>query len=294
MPPPSRQWSAQVVDAEIGPLRLTGKLSEPDGAAALVIVVHGLAGCCDSPYVVEAALRLWESGIASLRLNLRGADRLGEDIYHGGLTADLVAAFSCPEVAAYEKTAVMGFSLGGHVAIRYVVDHPAPELRAAVAICPPLDLAAAAETIDAGDRWLYRRYLLARLVDIYSRVAARRKVAKSVAEVKQARTFVAFDGLVIAPRYGFADAWDYYRTVSVGPDLHRLSIPTLIVAAKGDPMVPAESLMVPMRQAPSQLECHWSKQGGHLAFPSDLDLGMSAPPGLYPQVLGWLGERLAV
>jgi len=283
-----------VEDPRLGTVLLTGALSEPPAARALVIVVHGLGGSSDSPYVVEAADHLVGSGLACLRLNLRGADRSGEDIYHAGLTADLKAAFASPEVACYEKTALLGFSLGGHVALRFALDHPLARLQAVVAICPPVDLAATARTIDSGTKWIYRRYLLGRLAEIYAAVASRRRLARSVSEVRRARTFVDFDNLVIAPRHGFEDAWDYYRTVSVGPDLAKLRTPTLLLAAETDPMIPAASLRSYLRDGPDCLECYWSERGGHLGFPADLDLGAAAEPGLYPQILGWLEARLAL
>jgi predicted alpha/beta-fold hydrolase len=292
--PVSRPWIGSLIDPDLGSIQLTGELSEPAGAEALVVVVHGLAGCSTSPYVVQAATRLVESGFACLRLNLRGADRTGEDIYHAGLTADLAATFASQEVAAFDRTALLGFSLGGHVALRSTVENPPAGLGATVAICPPLDLAAAATTIDSPSRWMYRRYLLARLREIYAEVAQRRQLASSVAEIGQARTFVEFDSLVIAPRYGFVDAWDYYRSVSVGPHLARLETPTLVVAVEGDPMVPAESLRAPLRHASDALLSFWSKPGGHLSLPRNLDLGLAAEAGLYPQILGWLRMQLAV
>jgi len=90
------------------------------------------------------------------------------------------------------------------------------------------------------------------------------------------------------------DAWDYYRTVSVGRDLARLETPALVLAAERDPMIPAKSLAGPLREASEYLRFHWSKRGGHLAFPRDLDLGMGAELGLYPQVVGWLHQQLEV
>lgn len=294
VPKGSRRWSTVLDDPDLGAVRLTGLLSEPPEAKALVLLVHGLGGSSDSPYVVGAAARLVESGFACLALNLRGADRTGEDIYHAGLTADLAAALVSPEVAAYEKTAVVGFSLGGHVTLRLAIDGPPAQLHAAVAICPPVDLAATATTIDSRSGWLYRRYLLARLLEIYAEVADRRQLARSVAEVRQARTFVEFDSLVIAPRYGFVDAWDYYRSVSVAPDLVRLETPTLLLATEDDPMVPAASLRIPVRRSSASLSCQVSVRGGHLSFPRDLDLGVPTDLGLYPQVIGWLRTRLEV
>ena len=104
----------------------------------------------------------------------------------------------------------------------------------------------------------------------------------------------AFDSLVIAPRHGFVDAWDYYRRVSVGPHLAGLEIPALLVAARDDPMVPAASLESLLRRQSASLRCHWSSRGGHLSFPSNLDLGVEAGPGLYSQILGWLRMELEV
>jgi len=294
VPGSARRWSTVLDDPDLGAVRLTGLLSEPPEAKALVVLVHGLGGSSDSPYVVAAVARLVKSGFACLALNLRGADRTGEDIYHAGLTADLAAAFVSPEVVAYDKKAVLGFSLGGHVTLRFAIDDPPARLRAAVAICPPVDLAATATTIDSRSGWLYRRYLLARLLEIYTEVADRRQLAGSVADVREARTFVEFDSLVIAPRYGFVDAWDYYRRVSVGPDLTQLETPVLLLATEDDPMVPAESLKIPVRRSSASLSCHLSARGGHLSFPKDLDLGISTELGLYPQVIGWLRAQLEV
>lgn len=289
--PSSRPWTTTLEDPILGEVRLSGLLSMPRGSQTLVVVVHGLGGSAESPYVVEAAACLVESGLACLRLNLRGADRRGEDIYHAGLTSDLEAALASPEVVGFRSVAVLGFSLGGHVTLRFAVQSERPELQAVVAICPPLDLAAAARTIDGATQWPYRRYLLGQLLVIYSAVAARRPVAVPLEQVRLARTFVDFDGLVIARRFGFRDAWDYYGRVSVGPHLDGLRTPTLLVASTADPMVPAASLRPYLEPRPSCLEVCWVSNGGHLGFPGDLDLGFGGGHGIPEQVVGWLASR---
>lgn len=292
--PPSRAWSTQLEDPDLGSIRLTGRLSGPRAADAVVVLVHGLGGSCESPYVLEATSQLHLRGFACLRLSLRGADRTGEDIFHAGLTADLCAALRSPEVAGVAKRALLGFSLGGHVALRQALDRPRESVDAVVAICPPVDLAAAAERIDAGPQWVYRRYLLRRLVEIYEEVARRRPMGVSVEQARQARNLVQFDCRVIAPRFGFADAWDYYRKVSVGPALAAMRVPTLVVAARQDPLVPAASLERYTTPASDALEVCWSERGGHLAFPRDLDLHSAGRRGLYPQVSTWLERQLDV
>src|SRR4051794_30082524 len=58
------------------------------------LLVHGLAGCARSPYVVRVAARLTGIGVRVVRMNLRGAGSgfgLARGIYHSGRTEDLRA-----------------------------------------------------------------------------------------------------------------------------------------------------------------------------------------------------------
>jgi predicted alpha/beta-fold hydrolase len=290
-PSPARAWATTIDDPAAGPVRLTGALTEPPGASAVIVVIHGLGGSADSLYVCAAARAAAAAGLACLRLNLRGADRRGEDVYHAGLIADPAAALESPEIAAYDSAALLGFSLGGHVALRCAALAPPPHLRAVAAICPPLDLAAAARSIDRPILWPYRRYLLRQLVEIYRATRHRwPRSATMVRRVERARTFVEFDSLVIAPRFGFEDAWDYYARMSVGRHLTELRIPGLVVAARCDPMIPAISIEPWLGGGSAQLESRWIARGGHLGFPPGADLELGRGGGPYPQIVSWLAD----
>ena len=292
LPPPGRRWRGSLHDRRLGEVELSGALSVPPGARHLLLLVHGLGGSAESPYLVKAARAAHEVGLASLRLNLRGSDRRGDDYYHAGLTEDLAAALASPDLAPFAAIALVGFSLGGHLALRYLTGQVEERVVAAAAVCAPLDLARGADEIDRPGRWLYRRYLLNHLFEIYERVAARREVPAPLARVRRARGLREFDGLVIAPRFGFADADDYYRRASVGPHLARLARPALLVLARHDPMVPAASVDSWLAARPPALTVRWSERGGHVGFPADLDLGLGGPPGLLAQLLAWLRPRL--
>ncbi len=85
-------------------------------------------------------------------------------------------------------------------------------------------------------------------------------------------------------------AADYYARMSVGPRLRELKIPSLLVAAAHDPMVPWHTLR-PWVEAASpspRLTVKRVKEGGHVGFPTRLHLDQDAPPGLESQVVGWL------
>lgn len=284
----SVDWSTVQVEPAGRAVRLTGSLHQPPGATELVLLVHGLGGSVESHYVVKAARAAEVAGMASLRLNLRGADGLGEDFYHAGLTADLRAALADPQLAAFERIFVLGFSLGGHLTLRLGTEEIDPRVRALAAVCAPLDLAATQPVLDGPDARFYRHYLLSNLMRSYAAVAARRPVPVALEEARKIRTFWEFDSRIVAPRHGFVDAGDYYRRASVGPRLGLLSRPALVVVSRQDPMVAAHTVAPSLERISSPLEVRWSDRGGHVGFPRDLDLGLPGPRGLEGQVLGWL------
>ena len=120
--PSARRWSTLLDDPAVGRVRLTGLLGGPEEADALLVLVHGLGGSASSPYLVTAAAAAARAGLATLRLDLRGSDRAGEDYYHAGLTADLVAALASPEAARFRRVLLAGYSLGGHLVLRYLTE----------------------------------------------------------------------------------------------------------------------------------------------------------------------------
>ena len=286
-----RPWATEVSDARIGRVRLTGLLAEPPGARALLVLVHGLGGSAASAYVTRAARSAQSAGLATLCLSLRGADGSGEDIYNAALTADLEAAVTSPEAARYAAALGLGFSLGGHLVLRYAAGEPDPRLRAVAAVCAPLDLAACQAAIDRPSRRLYRSYLLARLRRAALAAELRGRLPATMRELARVRTIREWDRRVVVPRFAFADPDDYYRSASVGPHLGALAVPALLVASVHDPMVPAATLR-PWLERAARLEVRWAARGGHLGFPAGLDIGEPGGRGIDGQVVAWLARQL--
>ncbi|WP_168210454.1 alpha/beta fold hydrolase [Persicimonas caeni] len=272
----------------MGPIELHGLYRRRPGSDTLVTIVHGLGGHCDSAYAIDAAIAVEQAGFSCLRLCLRGAQGSGEDFYHAGLTDDLRAALSDADFERYDHLLVIGFSLGGHVALRTAVEGADARLRAVAAVCPPLDLGAVQRWLDAPARKVYREYILRELRDMYAHVDRRGRAPTPLERVRQVRTLREWDALTVAPRYGFAGPDDYYRQMSVGPRLGTLQIPALLVASHHDPMIPAGSIEPLVRQAPQLLELCWVDDGGHVFFPAALDAGLGQARGVVPQALEWL------
>jgi len=286
-PPPSSEWSTTLQDPQLGALRLTGQLHQTPAAKELAILLHGLGGTIDSQYTVKAARAAAALGIDALRLALRGADRRGEDFYHAGLTEDLSATLRDQVLARYERIYILGFSLGGHMTLRWALAPDDPRVRAVVAVCAPLDLAASCVAIDRPGAAVYLRHLLGGLREIYGEVARRRGVPTPLPAIAQVETMRAWDRLTVVPRFGFCSVDHYYASQSVGPRLRALERPALIVAARADPMVPPATLAPALADVPEHVETRWTP-GGHVGFPAGLDLGLGARPGLEHQVFAWL------
>ena len=287
-PPPSRDWSTVLEDADVGPVRLTGLLRELPGTDTLLVVVHGLGGTPRRHYCVRAARAAERAGWSSLRLALRGADRLGEDFYHAGLTADLEAAIASPEIVRYSRVLLLGYSMGGHLVLRYAAGRVDPRVRAVAAVSAPLDLDRSARWLDERVSGLYRRHVLRALFEMIEAVDRRRPLPVPFDEVRRVRGIREFDRRTVVPRFGFADPEDYYATQSAARGLAELRLPSLYVGSRADPMVPLESVTPALADPPGALEVRWLPAGGHMGFPAGTDLGLDGPRGLEPQVLAWL------
>ncbi|MDX2144604.1 MAG: alpha/beta fold hydrolase [Rhodospirillaceae bacterium] len=212
----------------------------------MVILIHGLTGCEDSYHILVTANALLELGHPVLRLNLRGAgpSRMTcRGHYHSGLSADLstVIDYLCSHKKA-EQILLMGFSLGGNLLLKCLAEHGGDRrIRAAVAVCPPVDLKIAQQRIMSRRNWLYHRYLLSRMK---SGVQGSDLVKGTNLEWLQSiRTVYDFDNTVVAPNNGFTNAEDYYFRSSSLPLLDAIEVPTLIIHPQDDPWVPTQPII---------------------------------------------------
>ncbi|MGD8861278.1 MAG: alpha/beta fold hydrolase [Myxococcales bacterium] len=276
--PASEPWSTTIDDPDLGPVTLRGQLRDLPGADTCLVVIHGLGGSPDAFYCVRAARLAEAAGLSCLRLSLRGADRQGEDFYHAGLTADLEAAVASAALSRYRHIHVLGYSLGGHMALRYALSPSDERVVAVGAISPPLDLDRGAVAIDRRGASIYRRHVLAGLNEIYAEVAARRPVPTPLQQVRAARTIREWDSLAVVPRHGFDDVEHYYASMSVGPHLSELALRARIVHSTHDPMIPPWTYEDHIARTGAAVDVELLRSGGHVAFPErdEVELRMVA------------------
>jgi len=287
--PESTEWETSLEDRVVGTLSLHGHLSNSGACDTLVVILHGLGGSATSYYTLRAAQAAARAGLDSLRLNLRGADRRGEDFYHAGLTDDLEAALRSKALESYDRILLLAYSLGGNMALRYLAGDPDPRVRAAATVCSPIDLGKSAREIDKPrlDRALYRLHVLGGLKEIYQEVASRRHVPLALPEAMRIDTIERWDEEVISPRHGFAGAEDYWAKTSACHVLGDIKTPTLFVATERDPMVPIDTVRPWLANA-TTLRRVITRQGGHVGFPQKVDLGIGSRGTVDDQIIQWM------
>src|SRR5262249_25129268 len=161
----------------------------------------------------------------------------------------------------YKNVLLLGYSVGGHIALRAAVEQMDSRLRAVAAICPPLDLGQATIAFDHPVCKLYRLHIFRGLNKAYAATARRGRVSIPTNVVATALSCRERDALTVVPRFGFQSAEDYYERESVAPKLHHLQIPSLVVMSRNDPLVPAETVIPALDSASRALSVLWVGPG---------------------------------
>ena len=261
------------------------------GGKRLAIVTHGLEGSSDAAYVRGMAETLSGAGWDILAWNFRGCgkepNRLAR-FYHSGETGD-IAAVVRHAANGYEGIALIGFSLGGNVTLKYLGEAPSPpSIVAAAAISTPVDLTSSARALDG--RRSNRIYLHRFLQTLIAKVEAKaRRFPKELdaGGARAIRTLHEFDNRYTAPLHGFRDADDYWARASARPFLSRITVPTLLLNACDDPFLTPESIPFAEATANPLLFLEAPAQGGHVGF---LDLTKGMQPWSERRVAQFLGE----
>ena len=237
----------------------------------IAILLHGLCGCHGSPYVVRTASKLNRAGIRTIRVDMRGfgdSTFVSQNHLHGGCSQDLLSVLRfVNRLSPLSSISLVGFSIGGNIVLRTLgkwADEVDSIVDSAVAICPPIDLVEASRNLRNQGNRLYERYFIRRMSE---QVQARRRQVKGLVDPGVSPLpdrLIHFDDQFTAPAWGYSSALEYYHDASSSPWLRDIKVPTLLLVAKDDPVVPFS--MFSQTELSSEIELVAPAKGGHLGF----------------------------
>ncbi len=242
---------------------------EQDHTGPIVVAVHGLTACDSAPYMIAMARTALRAGFDVLRLNVRncgGTEHLCRTLYHSGLTSDLREVVGA---LAPRPLCIVGFSMGGNIALKLAGewgDDPPSHVTAICAVSPPVQLEACSRHIGRPKNFVYEKRFLRQL---RSALRRKRKVMPSLfpqGKLPDPKSIWEFDDVLTAPAFGFRDAADYYHHCSAARFIGTIRIPSLVLQAQDDPMIPFRSFDLPEWTENPWLRLLSPAHGGHVAF----------------------------
>jgi uncharacterized protein len=248
---------------------------QPKNSPTLVLV-HGLEGDIKSEYMLGAADRAFSQGFNVIRVNQRncgGSDKLTKTLYNSGLSNDYLAIL-IELIDRDELPAIFfgGYSMGGNLVLKMAGElGPAapPQLRGICAVVPALDLALCVDACGLPRNRLYNWHFV---TSLKRRMHRKDKLFPGLFDLSglgKVRTLRDFDNVITAPNCGYRDADDYYFRASAVRSIYRISVPTLLIAAKDDPVIPFESYSEPGIATNPNITLLAEDYGGHGSFISN-------------------------
>ncbi|WBU90413.1 YheT family hydrolase [Cellulophaga omnivescoria] len=238
----------------------------------VVIIVHGLEGNAQRPYILGATRELLLCNYNVCAVNLRGCSGEANVLfrsYHSGATEDLDAVVQhILGLKTYSKIVLQGFSLGGNLILKYLGENRQrpPEIKAGIGVSVPCNLASSLEELLKPKNILYasnfKKRLLQKLRIKYKQYPD--KINES--EINKIKTLKDFDDVYTSKANGFINALDYYEKASCLQFLDKIKVPTLIINAKNDSFLGAACYPVKEAKQNSNLFLEMPLYGGHVGF----------------------------
>jgi len=211
-------------------------------------------------------------GFRSVFMHFRGCSgdlNRHSRMYHSGETEDLREVIEMLQKREKcHRIGVIGFSLGGNVLMKFLGEGELnASLSAAVGISVPFELSKASFRVTQGFSRIYQQYFMRSL---------KKKVIKKfltlpppfeLSIIKKLNSLRDFDDKVTAPLHGFLDADDYYNKSSCRQFLKNITVPTLLLNSKDDPLMTSD-IFPEDNEMSSQIKLELTQSGGHVGFVS--------------------------
>lgn len=243
------------------------------GSKRLAILSHGLEGHSRHSYMLGMVKALNKHGISALSWNLRGCSgelNRKEHFYHMGISGDLETVVDHVK-NHFDEIYLIGFSLGGNLTLKYLGQYGSdvsPKVKSAVTFSVPIDLKACSHQVTARQNWIYFRKFMWTIEQKISAKSKQFKLPITLKQLKKVASFKDLDDWFTAPLFGFENAEALWADASSLLYLDNIRVPTLLVTAADDPLLPAGCYPSEIAQKSQYLYFEKPEHGGHVGFAS--------------------------
>ncbi len=238
----------------------------------LIILLHGLEGHGQRPYMTGAAKHFNANGVDALCMNFRGCsgeNNLNYYSYHSGSTEDLHAVIQhAIATKNYSEIYLKGISLGANIILKYLGEHSdIPQaVKAAVAVSVPVNLHGSCKELHKLKNKPFHDRFLKDLVVHLKEKQQLFPTEISLEAIKNIKTLLDFDNVYTSKAHGFKDALDYYEKCSSLQFLPNVKVPSLIINALNDSFLSPECYPVKTAKNNPNLYLEMPNFGGHAGF----------------------------
>ena len=243
------------------------------GSKNLVLLSHGLEGNSDRHYMKGMAKIFSENDWDIVAWNCRscsGEMNLQPRLYNHGEIGDIAEVIDhIIATKNYQKIVLIGFSMGGNIIMKYLGVHGKnipPQVYKAIAFSAPTDLKASANLLNFPKAAFYRKRFLKMLKAKMKIKAEQYPDLIDINNFEKIDQWSDFDNYFTAPLNGYKDADHFYYEGSPNNFMEGITIPTLLVNAKNDPILSPECFPFEKCSAHKFVHLEAPKLGGHVGF----------------------------
>jgi len=244
--------------------------SQNNRSDKVAILIHGWEGNADSLYILATAQKLFDAGFDIIRLNMRDhgdTHHLNEHHFNSSLideVADTVKILCNDQ--DYKSKHLIGFSLGGNFTLRVanLAKTHNIALDSAIAVCPAIDPKKTMDELNRGF-FVYEKYFVKKWKNSLRKKLEHFPHYSYGRILDKLRSLDAMNEYFIPKYTGFECLDSYFESYTLtGDKLSNISIPTHIISAADDPMIPEQHLLDVNKNEFLTIELQ--RQGGHCAF----------------------------
>ena len=239
---------------------------------SVVILLHGMEGHGQRPYITGPALLFNENDIDAICVNFRccsGELNLKYSSYHSGKSEDLDDVVKhVVSLKKYDSIFIKGISLGANMLLKYLGEGNsiAPQVKGGMAVSAPCDLSGSAKALH---KIINLPYQINFLWGLVKRLKLKQKQFPDLISKSQVRSIFTlndFDEVYTSRAHGFKNAQDYYEKASSLQFLKSIKTPVLVLNALNDSFLSKNCYPYKEAEQNPFLYLETPAKGGHVGF----------------------------